>query len=266
MTTVGGRDEEVGRTRIERLRRVDLLQHTLVDDRDLELGDAEQCIFVNQDGTYGWTWNRGNVGDNTNPNFPEVEFGINPWGRDTDPWEELPSSTDALPLQVRDINSATLTLRADWSVNAERYNLTFETWLVNRDPRTGPASDGAAIIAELMAFFAWDPTYWPETPETSGSFNGGGNNYTLYQDTAWDEWQYFQARISTGSPGPGSANITFNIKAYLDYVVGRGYSSDLWVARFEVGNEVFPNSNGQITIRQLSYELNGQTYESVQPL
>jgi chitinase len=230
-----------------------------------EIGaQAEQCIFVNQDGSYGWNWNRGDVGSGENPNFPQVEFGINPWGREQDPWEELPSSTDALPLQIRDIQSASMTLRTEGWVNG-RHNLTFETWLVDRDPRTGAEYDGSSIVAELMAFFSWTADYWPETPEASGSFSGSGPAFNFWVNTAWDEWQYFQARISSGALGT-SVNTSLDIKAYLDWAVSQGYSQDLWVARFEVGNEIFPNSSGETTIREFTIELNGETYTSVNPL
>jgi hypothetical protein len=197
------------------------------------------------------------------PNFPEVEFGVNPWGQAVEPWEVAASSTDAMPIQLGDINSATMTLAVDWNVGADvGWNLAFEMWLVDGYP--GDA--GSTVQAECMVFFGWHSDYWPTSPRASGSFNDGLNDYVAYQDEAWPEWRYIQFRIANGPRNPPSLDITFNIMAYVDWLIGRGYSSDLWVSRFEVGNEVYDRSSGQTTIRTLTYELNGQVYDSVPAL
>ena len=40
--------------------------------------DANTCIFFNCDGSFGWSWDRGGTAGQA-PNYPEAEFGINPW-------------------------------------------------------------------------------------------------------------------------------------------------------------------------------------------
>ena len=67
--------------------------------------NVNQCIFLNDDGTYGWNWERGQTGVGPVPNYPEVEFGVSPWGGT--------STTTLLPLQIKDITSAEMTIDVD---------------------------------------------------------------------------------------------------------------------------------------------------------
>ena len=51
-----------------------------------------------------------------------------------------------------------------------------------------------------------------------------------------------------------------DIKAFLDWVVStRGYSRDLWLTRIEVGSEIDDNTSGTVTVRDLTFEVNGQS-------
>ena len=40
-------------------------------------------------------------------------------------------------------------------------------------------------------------------------------------------------------------------------VTNKGYSRDLWVTRFEVGSEIDDNTSGTVTMRNLTFEVNG---------
>lgn len=223
---------------------------------------ADQCIFINDDRSFGWRW------DNTAgtggfeplatsqadyPNYPEVEFGINPWGREIDEWEVGSSSTTLLPIRLGDLTSASMTINASSSTNnGGSWNLAFELWL----SPTNPALGETAPTAEIMIFFGNDPAYWPESPEP-----GAGatiSDYTLYHTS--ENWAagyaYRQWRKNGTSGGSTSFNGTLDIKPFLDQA---GFDANWYVTRFEIGNEVYAGSQGETTIQSLSFEVNGQS-------
>ena len=138
-------------------------------------------------------------------------------------------------------------------------------------PGCANAGDPSSIVElEAMAFFGWHSDYWPETPDTNGGawnvMNDGNNSYNLHWDTpdTMPGWHYHQLRLANGSRDKNQPiAMTINIKAYVDYLIGIGWSQDLWITRFELGNEVYAGSSGSATVRSLSVMLNGQTYVAV---
>lgn len=220
---------------------------------------ADTCVFLDMAGRFGWKWTRGatGAGDNpTYPNYPELEFGINPWnskGIDK-------STTTLLPLQLKDITSASMTVdvHTDVGGNNKGWNLAFELWLSDKDPRLGPASPKG----EIMVFLSNAPDYYPTAPETQETLNDGIHTYKLYVSSDnWGSWGYYrQYRLDTHD---GKYNGKLDIGAFLEhYVNDEHWDGDLWVTRFELGNEVYQNSAGTTTFKSVSFEVNGQTRES----
>jgi hypothetical protein len=243
-----------------------------------ELGcTAPMSVFINQDRSFGWTFNRGNcdtANSNQNPDFPQVEFGIHPFGVGnalaTSPDF---SSTTLLPLQIRNITSANVTIQG-LNIQLQRggsWNITFEFWLSTQNPNT---QGNAGVHTELMTFWGWQSGRWPSAPGADGSADGGsgtgqtvntGNKtYTLWvQRDMWaDGWRYYQFRDNAG-PGM-SFNGTVNVKTLLDYLVNtRGFSPDLWVTRLEVGSEIDDETQGTVTMQNITFEVNGQSRSPV---
>lgn len=244
-----------------------------------ELGCGQQVssmsIFVEQDKSFGWTFARGNcdTADARNkPDFPQIEFGVHPFG----PGSNLAtspdhSSTTLLPKQIKDIQSASVNVKNLQAMmeQAESWNITFEFWLSERNP----LEPNPGVYAELMTFWGWQPNRWPDSGEMPGpvgsgsgqEVSSGGKNYKLWvQDDGWAKqdkwpqgWRYFQFRDSGGSNN--SFNGTLDVKAFLDYLVNtRGYSSDLWVTRLEVGSEIDDNTRGTVKMQGVTFEVNGE--------
>jgi hypothetical protein len=239
-------------------------------------------VFVNQDGSFGWNFNRGNCDTgNTNqkPDFPEIEFGIHPFGTGVDvvsgkPLATTPnfSSTTLLPLQIKNITSASVAINNMSIVlqQAGSWDITFEFWLSQQNP-VGNANPG--VYSELMTFWGWQDLRWPECSATvssgcpgptgsgSGAMVSAGKTYKLeVQSDTWanSQWRYFQFRATDGPQKTFSG--TVNVKALLDYLVNtRGYSSDYWVTRFEVGSEIDDLTQGTVTMQGITFEVNGQT-------
>jgi hypothetical protein len=223
-----------------------------------ELGcNTSLRVFVNTDKTFGWEFDRGACGgDKAKPDYPEIEFGIHPFGAGNS-LATTPSfsSTSVLPIQIKDITSASVTLDSlNISIDrATTYNLNFEFWLSQRNPLTD-ANPG--VHAELIAFFGWQDSW---ACDKSGNVQAGDKGFNLcHQDDAWagGKWRYFQFRLNGGSSNSVSGKL--DVKALIDWLVANaGYSRDLWVTRLEVGSEIDDNTAGRVTLKNITFEVNG---------
>ncbi|MBN2036350.1 MAG: hypothetical protein JW768_06370 [Chitinispirillaceae bacterium] len=212
-------------------------------------------VFIEKDGTFGWEFNRGTCG--TAPDFPEVEFGIHPFGHIKDNIKTGDvSSTSLLPLQIKNINSASIKvdqMKIDLQ-SAVAWNICFEMWLTTKDPAT--IDTGECPYAEIMAFWGWQDGRW--ACDQNGTLTAGTNSYHLCHSVdIWAcGWRYIQFRVDGGPMR--TYNGTLNVKAMLDWLVtNKGMSRDLWVTRFEIGSEINDNTRGKITIKNLTFEVNG---------
>jgi hypothetical protein len=220
-------------------------------------------VFVNNDKTLGWDIDRGSCGGNKQkPDYPEIEFGIHPFGAGNS-LATTPSfsSTKALPIQIKDVTSASVILDS-LNINVQRastFNLNFEFWLSQRNPAT-EADPG--VHAELITFFGWQDDW---ACDKSGNVQAGDRAFNLcHQDDAWagGKWRYFQFRLNGGPSNGFSGKI--DVKAFLDWLVNtRGYSKDLWITRFEIGSEIDDNTKATVTLKNVTFEVNG-TSKAVQ--
>jgi hypothetical protein len=223
-----------------------------------ELGcNTSLRVFVNNDRTFGWEFDRGACGgDKAKPDYPEIEFGIHPFGAGNS-LATTPSfsSTSVLPIQIKDITSASVTLD-NLSISIQRattYNLNFEFWLSQRNPVTDP---NPGVHAELITFLGWQDSW---ACDKSGSVQAGDKGFGLcHQDDAWagGKWRYFQFRLNGGSVNSVSGKL--DVKALLEWLVtNAGYSRDLWVTRLEVGSDIDDHTAGSVTLRNITFEVNG---------
>lgn len=238
--------------------------------------DTQMSVFVNQDASFGWDFDRGSCGGmGAQPDFPQAEFGIHPFGIGSDLATSPEfSSTTLLPLQIKDITSSSVTVD---NLNialqeASSWNIVMEFWLSERDPVNDP---DPGVYAEVMAWWGWNNGRWPCDSNNDGEedFDGdevhAGMEYTLcHRDDDWadGQWRYYQFRAGDGSDGNISQSYsgTIDVKAFLDYLVNtRGYSQELWVTRLEVGSEIDDNTSGSLTMDGLSFEVNGESRSEV---
>jgi hypothetical protein len=245
----------------------------------LGCADTGMSVFVKPDSSFGWTFDRKVCGgkttpaDNSHPDFPQLEFGIHPFGiGSSDATSPHFSSTTLLPLQLKSITSASVAVdNLNITLgNQKSWNITFEFWLSETDPlKPAPGK----VHAELMTFWGWQPNRWPDSgamPGPIGSDAGkvissSGKDYKLWvQDDAWADgkWRYFQFRDNSGSHN--SFNGTVDVKPFIDYLVGtKGYSTDLWLTRMEVGSEIDDNTSGEVSMKGVTFEVNGQKRSQV---
>ncbi len=223
-----------------------------------ELGcNTTMRVFANTDKSLGWDFNRGTCGGaNAKPDYPEIEFGVHPFGAGN----SLATSPDfsltlLLPKQMKDITSASVTID-NLVINLQgqqSWNLNFEFWL----SQGNPLEANPGVHAELITFWGWQDGRWP--CDKTGNVNAGDKGYHLcHQDDNWasGQWRYFQFWVDNGPNRSFSGKV--NVKALMEWLVNNyGYSRDLWVTRFEVGTEIDDNTSGTATIKNITFEVNG---------
>jgi hypothetical protein len=234
--------------------------------------DSKFSVFVNENKSFGWTFDRGACGgDGSQPDFPQIEFGVHPFGIGsalaTSP--EF-SSTTLLPIQIKNLQTASVTidnLRIELEQESS-WNITFEFWVSQRDPLTSDAG----VYAELMTFWGWQGGRWPTAPGADGAagvgtgetVNSAGKDYTLWvQRDGWaDGWRYFQFRANDGPKRDFDG--TVDVKPLLDHLLKiSGFSSDFWITRLEVGSEIDDGTKGKVTLDGISFEINGESRSAI---
>jgi hypothetical protein len=233
--------------------------------------NTPMSVFVNADSSFGWDFDRGDCdkqATNSKPDFPQIEFGIHPFGIGSDLVTSPEfTSTTLLPIQVKNVTSASMTIDSlNVSLQAESsWDVTFEFWLSERNPITDPSP---GVYSELMTFWGWQNGRWPDAPMGNGAGNqvmAGDKTYKLIvQDNNWSggKWRYFQFRSNDG-PSKGFSG-RLDIKPLIDYLVNtEHYSTDYWISRFEVGTEIDDNTKGSVTLKGITFEVNGEKRSQV---
>jgi len=222
------------------------------------------------DGSLSWTFNRGNCGDDgSHPDYPEVEFGVAPFGT-TSSLRTTPafSTTSLLPIQVKNIQSASVSI-GNFSItlqNNTNWNLNIEFWLSKLDPLT---NGDAQAYAEIMGLWGMSAGAQLWKCNVSGqSVSSGGKSYNLcHQSDTWGTggtWRFFQFQASSLSQ---SFSGTVDVKAFLDWFYnssyGSGVSKDYYLTRIEIGSEIDDSTSGSCTLSNVSYTINGTTQSPV---
>jgi hypothetical protein len=229
--------------------------------------DAKGCsqtqlkVSANSDNTIGYDFNRG-VCDSThgNPDYPEVEFGVAPFGKDSSLLTSPAfSSTTLLPIQLKDLKSASVNIDGFNSTyqNGGYYDTNFEFWISKQNPLT---SSNAGVYAEIIIFLDWDNVResskgWPcENLGTTGSYK------LCHQSDNWapqsGPWRFFNFELTSQQKSFSGKG---DVKAILDYIRGKysGFTDDMWLTRIELGTEVDDNTQGTAKINNLTFEING---------
>jgi hypothetical protein len=229
-----------------------------------ELGCAgtQQRVFINSDRTIGWEFNRPTCGGaKAKPDYPEVEFGVAPFGTSS-PLLTTPSfsSTTLLPIQLKNMTQGTV--RVDQlQITLQRptiWNINFEMWLSQRNPLTDP---NPGVYAEIIVFWGWENGRWPcgAAELSKPPVQAGNNMYQMcHQSDTWanGQWRFYNFNVLPNTPLT-QYNGTIDAKALADYVVTQyGLSRELWVTRFEIGSEIDDNTQGSVKIRGLTFSVN----------
>ena len=233
---------------------------------------SKESVFVSADkSSFGWNFDRGDCDTgNTNgkPDYPEIEFGIHPFGLGSSEATSPDfSTTTLLPKQLKDITEASVEVK-NLVITLDKptsWNINFEFWLSKQNPAT--TQGNAGVYAELMTFWGWENNRWPLKDGGSpicdiGCTNGlsaGSKIYDLIvQKESWGSgWKYFQFR-STGMPQT-SFNGTVDVKKLIDYMVQKaGATQDMWLTRMEIGSEIDDDTKGSVKMSSVTFSVNGE--------
>jgi hypothetical protein len=226
---------------------------------ELGCNGTQMSVFVNQDKSVGWNFNRPTCGGAAaKPDYPEIEFGIHPFGASSSlATSPSYSTTMVLPKQIKDITSASITFD-NFAINLQSptsWNLNFELWLSQENPVT---SANPGVYAEVMVFWGWEATRFVNWKCTeSGSLSSGGKNYNLcHHDDNWanGQWRYWQWSVENGPQQNFTG--TLDVKPFLEFLKGKGYSDTLWVTRMEIGTEIDDNTSGSVSLKNVTFDVN----------
>jgi hypothetical protein len=141
----------------------------------------------------------------------------------------------------------------------EYWNMNFEMWFTDQHPVTG---NHMGAYAETMNWFGWDSEQYSDWPDYGTKSLDAGATYTLgHADDAWPpgqspQWKYRQYRLQSSTRQYSG---TVDVKKILDYMVNtEHWPNTLWISRFEVGTELDDGSAGTLTMKKVTFEVNGQ--------
>ena len=222
-----------------------------------------QSVCVNADGTIGWSFNRPNCGGSREyPDYPEVEFGVGPFGTSSSLLTTPKfSSTTLLPIQLQNLTSASVNVTSFTTTfqKPNYWNSNVEFWISRKDPTTNA---DAGVYAEVIIFLGWQANRqsssggWPCM--VSGTIPN--TNYNLcHQSDDWSSghWRFFNFIVGNGPLSLFTGKV--EIKPVLDWIRSRysGFTSDMWLTRVEVGTEIDDDTQGSVKINNLTFEVNG---------
>jgi len=236
---------------------------------------SKENVFVSADkSSFGWNFDRGDCdtgNTNTKPDYPEIEFGIHPFGLGSSEATSPDfSTTTLLPKQLKDITEASVEVK-NMVITLDKpssWNINFEFWLSKQNPAT--TQGNAGVYAELMTFWGWEDKRWPLTGMTDqnspicdiGCTNGlsaGSKTYDLIvQKESWGSgWKYFQFR-GTGQPQTSFSG-KVDVKKLIDYLVQKGGATqDMWLTRMEIGSEIDDNTKGSVKMSNVTFSVNNE--------
>ncbi len=77
-------------------------------------------------------------------------------------------------------------------------------------------------------------------------------------------WGYYRQWRLGDTDGIAHINGTVDIYAFLKHHMEvDGWDENLWLTRFEIGNETYQNSGGTTRFKSLPFEVNGETRSAV---
>jgi|GEM_PF-996488 len=208
---------------------------------------ADQCIWLNEDGSYGYDFDASGTGGGIN--YPQVLVGTKPWGSDT--------GVADFPVRRRNVDELTIEVEADYSESGGEWDFAEEWWLMEQPV----GQETATHQYEIMLLLDWNDQHEHGAVEAEGVWTDRYGNtvdhWTTY-NSGGTSADFYIFRIQGGHDG-GTVDLT----PIVDYMTDEhGVSEDLWLSGIELGNEYWAGSVGQTTYETFDVSVNGTTYSS----
>jgi len=209
---------------------------------------ADQCIWLDEDGSYGYDFDASGTGGGIN--YPQVLVGTKPWGSDTGVAE--------FPVRRRDVDELTIDVEADYSESGAEWDWAEEWWLMEQ-----PVSQETATHRyEIMLLLDWNDQHSHGGVEAENvwtdQYGNTVDHWATYAGGGGTNADFYIFRIQGGHDGG-----KVDLKPIVDYMTDEhGVSEDLWLSGIELGNEYWAGSTGQTTYETFDVTVNGTTYAS----
>ncbi|QLH77151.1 hypothetical protein HZS55_07510 [Halosimplex rubrum] len=209
---------------------------------------AEQCIWLDEDGSYGYDFDASGTGGGIN--YPQVLVGTKPWGSDT--------GVADFPVRRRNVDELTIDVEADYSESGGEWDWAEEWWLLEEPVGEEPETHQY----EIMLLLDWNDQHDHGGVEATGlwtdQYGNTVDHWVTYGGGGGTNAEFYIFRIQGGHDGG-----KIDLKPIVDYLTDEhGVSKDLWLSGIELGNEYWPGSTGQTTYETFDVTVNGTTYAS----
>ncbi|WP_459191670.1 GH12 family glycosyl hydrolase domain-containing protein [Halosimplex sp. J119] len=227
--------------------RIDVADGFALLDNQWGNAGADQCIRLNEDGSYGYDFDASDTGGGIN--YPEVLVGTKPWGTDT--------GVDEFPIRRRNVDELVLDVEAEYSQSGGEWDWAEEWWLMDQPP----SQETETHQYEVMLLFDWNDQHDHGGVTVEGAWTDQYGNtvdhWTTYGSGGTDATFYI-FRIQGGHDG-GKVDMT----EIVDYLTAEhDVDEDLWLSGVELGNEYWGGCVGETTYETFDVTINGTTYTS----
>ncbi|MCU4973599.1 fibronectin type III domain-containing protein [Halobacteria archaeon AArc-m2/3/4] len=213
--------------------------------------EPHMCVFRNDDGSYGWEWERGETDacPEDCPDYPEVLIGNKPWSSS--------SQTHLFPTQIGDVDELAVDLDIDNGASGEEWNLALEWWYTDTQPPIG----GGDPTHEIMLILEKSDSHTKGESIEDGAITDSYGNVIDHWEHVTDrlEWSFHIFKLAANEV-PSNVDLR-SILDYLDEYDDDpdGFPPDRWMTGIEIGNETWDHSEGRTTVHDFDVRLNGET-------
>ncbi|WP_207586755.1 fibronectin type III domain-containing protein [Halomontanus rarus] len=213
--------------------------------------EPHMCVFRNDDGSYGWEWERGETDacPEDCPDYPEVLIGAKPWSDS--------SRTYLFPTQLGAVDELAVELDIDNGASGEEWNLALEWWYTDSQPPIG----GGDPTHEIMLILEKSDSHSKGESIEDGAITDAYGNVIDHWEHVTDrlEWSFHIFKLAANEV-PSNVDLS----SILDYLDGYdddpyGFPPELWMTGIEIGNETWDHSEGRTTVRDFDVRLDGET-------
>jgi hypothetical protein len=227
--------------------KIDVSNGFTLMDNQWGMPSAQQCIWLNDDGSYGYDFDASNTGGGIN--YPEVFIGTRPWGDDT--------GVPEFPIQRQNVDELVMEVEADVNISGGEWDWAEEWWLMEQPP----GQQTQTHKYEIMLLLDWSANHnhGPVTKRNAWTdrFGNTVDHWTTY-NSGGTSATFYIFRIQGGHDGG-----KIDMKEIVDYLSNNhGVPGDLYLSGIELGNEYWSGAVGKTTYNTFDVTVNGSTYTS----